>query len=352
MNGDKNEGNAGKARCRLNGNRNGNLAIYRRKRNNEYRSTGRCAYTCPEPVKRTHFDAPHHIGTPDSACPRTAPTGSDAFALQAPALGSGLGTPQEQSAPIKVKNTRIATESVRRESVTRQAIGTSARRQPIHDLAQIIPLHRVGQMVVEGRREEEGSRMEGGRREGARKEEGKGGEGLKQSHTTPSVNRQNQNHSPRPQNKPPHTPALQTSPPSRLPYASLPRQGREQRMDQHEPRGVREEEERVKRFPTGWRGRGRYGRRSREGVCWECEERGEEEDTQGRDGVDSQIPTSSTFDIEDLGPRTKDGLGQAGEDRAMAGGGMGELELLSVWGERAVDIILRMVNERKERKKF
>jgi hypothetical protein len=39
---------------------------------------------------------------------------------------------------------------------------------------------------------------------------------------------------------------------------------------------------------------------------------------------------SSTFGIEDLGPPRKDGLGQVGEDRAMAVGRMGELELLSV----------------------
>jgi hypothetical protein len=78
----------------------------------------------------------------------------------------------------------------------------------------------------------------------------------------------------------------------------------------------------------------------------------------------SQMLTSSTFGIEDLGPRTKEGLGLAGEERAMAGGRMGKLELLSVssredstarWcysnlvfgGERAVDIILRMENERE-----
>lgn len=34
----------------------------------------------------------------------------------------------------------------------------------------------------------------------------------------------------------------------------------------------------------------------------------------------SQMLTSSTFGIEDLSPRTKDGLGQAVEERAMAGG--------------------------------
>jgi hypothetical protein len=31
--------------------------------------------------------------------------------------------------------------------------------------------------------------------------------------------------------------------------------------------------------------------------------------------------TSSTFGIKDVGPRTKEGLGQVGEDRVMAGGG-------------------------------
>jgi hypothetical protein len=32
----------------------------------------------------------------------------------------------------------------------------------------------------------------------------------------------------------------------------------------------------------------------------------------------SQMLASSTLGIEDLGPRTKDGLGQAGEEKAMA----------------------------------
>jgi hypothetical protein len=69
--------------------------------------------------------------------------------------------------------------------------------------------------------------------------------------------------------------------------------------------------------------------------------------------------TSSTLAIEDLGPRTKDGLGQAGEDRAMAGGKMGECRRegslgygscklciktgileFRFGGERAVDIIV------------
>jgi hypothetical protein len=39
---------------------------------------------------------------------------------------------------------------------------------------------------------------------------------------------------------------------------------------------------------------------------------------------------TGAFGIEDLGPLTKEGLGQVGEDRAMVGGRMGELELLSV----------------------
>jgi hypothetical protein len=41
----------------------------------------------------------------------------------------------------------------------------------------------------------------------------------------------------------------------------------------------------------------------------EGEEQAEEEHAQGRGGVEGQMLTSSTFGIEDLGPRTKEGLG-------------------------------------------
>jgi hypothetical protein len=99
------------------------------------------------------------------------------------------------------------------------------------------------------------------------------------------------------------------------------------------------------------RGREVWAQEGEEDVCRESEERGRRLSAEaGSTAQRSQILTSSTLGIKDLGPRTKDGLGQAGEERVMAGGRMGELESLSVGGERAVDIILRMANERKERK--
>jgi hypothetical protein len=70
-----------------------------------------------------------------------------------------------------------------------------------------------------------------------------------------------------------------------------------------------------------------------EEVRWEGEERGRRSTRSAEAGLTGQRSptlTSSTLGIEDLGLRTKDSLRQAGEERAMAGRRMGELELLSV----------------------
>jgi hypothetical protein len=68
-------------------------------------------------------------------------------------------------------------------------------------------------------------------------------------------------------------------------------------------------------------------------VHGERKERGEEQHAKGRGGVDGPAqPDTHILHLRHrgLGPRTKEGLGQAGEERAKAGGRMGELELLSV----------------------
>jgi hypothetical protein len=85
----------------------------------------------------------------------------------------------------------------------------------------------------------------------------------------------------------------------------------------------------VKGLSTACGERGRYGRRSgrRKGVgSARSRERSRAE--AGSTAQRSQMLRYSTLGIKDLGPRTKEGLDQAGE--AMAGGRIGELELLSV----------------------
>ncbi|KAJ7907139.1 hypothetical protein B0H13DRAFT_1879849 [Mycena leptocephala] len=112
-----------------------------------------------------------------------------------------------------------------------------------------------------------------------------------------------------------------------------PRQHRGQCMAQHESK-EREQDNAVDERREGpWaleveRGREVWAEEREENMRRESEEQAEEEHAQGRGGVDaqrSQMLTSSTLDINDLGPRTKDGLGQAGEERAMAGGRMGSV---------------------------
>jgi hypothetical protein len=73
-----------------------------------------------------------------------------------------------------------------------------------------------------------------------------------------------------------------------------------------------------------------------EKVRWESEERGEE-DTQGQGGVDGPAePDAHVLHLwyRGLVPATKDGLGQAGEERAIVGGRMGELGV-------AVSVVVR-----------
>jgi hypothetical protein len=87
----------------------------------------------------------------------------------------------------------------------------------------------------------------------------------------------------------------------------------------------------VKGFPTGWRGRGSYRRMRRRKYIGSARSGGRRSTHRADAGSTaqwSQILTSSTLGIEDLGPWTNDGLGQAGEERVMAGGRMGEWELL------------------------
>ncbi|KAJ7788593.1 hypothetical protein B0H13DRAFT_1936576 [Mycena leptocephala] len=94
-------------------------------------------------------------------------------------------------------------------------------------------------------------------------------------------------------------------------------------------RGVREEEERnegvcpLLEVREGGVGAGGGG-----GSASGGKERGEEEHRQRRGGAQrSHMLTSSTLGIKDLGPRKRDGLGHAGEERAMAGGWMDQLQL-------------------------
>ncbi|KAJ7831354.1 hypothetical protein B0H13DRAFT_1915491 [Mycena leptocephala] len=82
-------------------------------------------------------------------------------------------------------------------------------------------------------------------------------------------------------------------------------------------RGVREEEGGEGVVDALEREREVLAQEGEEEVCWEGKEWGEEEHAQGSGGVEG--PAEPTLGIKDLGPRTKEGLGQAGEERAMAG---------------------------------
>jgi hypothetical protein len=86
----------------------------------------------------------------------------------------------------------------------------------------------------------------------------------------------------------------------------------------------------MKGLPTPWSEGGRYGHMSGRRKCvGRARSGGRRSMHRAEAGWRSQMLTSSTFGIEDLGPRTKEGLGQAGRG-AMEGGRMGQLDLLSV----------------------
>jgi hypothetical protein len=97
----------------------------------------------------------------------------------------------------------------------------------------------------------------------------------------------------------------------------------------------------VKGLPTSCSGRGRYRHRSRRGKCVGRARSGGRRSTRraeaGSTAQRSHTITSSTLGIEDLGPRTKEGLGQAGEESDGRGedGGAGVTISVVVRGQRS-----------------
>ncbi|KAJ7834930.1 hypothetical protein B0H13DRAFT_2288521 [Mycena leptocephala] len=206
---------------------------------------------------------------------------------------------------------------------------------------------------------EEGGTMEGRGMEGERNRGGSmGEEGVRTkeegmaAHRTPGVRK---NKSQNKNSPPPHTPAPQTSPPSppsgsptsvptpekgcgsgRVSCVVGTSSGRTAAAERRSGAGVGWERSKngVKGLSMRCRGRGRYGRRRARRKCVgrarSVGRRSTRRVEAGSTAQRSQMLMSSILGIEYLGPRTKDGLGQAGEKRAKAGGRIGELELLSV----------------------
>ncbi|KAJ7907154.1 hypothetical protein B0H13DRAFT_2503310 [Mycena leptocephala] len=259
-----------------------------------------------------------------------------------PGEGLFIGTSdQERSAPVKVKGTRIGT--ARFELATSQTQQRSANEQlaactlpasafrppvdacqwmaanthPIRDLAQTVPLHWAGEVVVRvvdpevryGRVERGGG--------------GGGGEGVLRKGVSERerIDGCTKDASPSLFPKPRHRP--------RLPNSPQPRQYREQAMTEHKPQ-EREQDNARAGASVGWErrkgvkgsavARGLERRREiqvqerEEKVRRESEERGEEEHLQGRGGVDS--PAEPYAHVLHLGHR---GLGPADEGRFRAG---------------------------------
>ncbi|KAJ7923146.1 hypothetical protein B0H13DRAFT_2405378 [Mycena leptocephala] len=268
---------------------------------------------------------------------------------------------------------RALSQKSRPEKQPKHKIKTHQRLlQPIRDLAQIIPLHRAGQMgvwVVDpeeggkdksealerrekgggreggtkegGRREEEGSRREGGR-EGGKEGGGEGMEtmcmtdGRPAAHTTrrPQTDKTKITHHRRKINhRIPLLPKPRQLP--RLPDPPPPRERRKKVGAQHQAQdsgrttaaerrsgagmGCERRKNGVNGLPMACRGRGVYGRRRGRRKCVGSA-RSTHRAEAGSTAQRSQMLTFSTLGIEDLGPWMKDGLGHAGEDRAMAEG--------------------------------
>ncbi|KAJ7907153.1 hypothetical protein B0H13DRAFT_1879866 [Mycena leptocephala] len=200
-----------------------------------------------------------------------------------------------------------------------------------------------GKKKEEKRREEDEGGEEGGRREGnkrgkegnERKGGGDGRPAARAAHHMPHAHelqaRTTEKDSPPPKPPPPKsTPNLATFPAFRIPHlrASIGNSmwGRAWVGEEDERGEGVDRDERLER--------GRYGKRSGSRKCvGNARSRGRTNRRRAEAGSTAQRShtlTSSTLGIEDLDPRTKEGLGQVGEERAKAGGRMGELELLSV----------------------
>ncbi|KAJ7847776.1 hypothetical protein B0H13DRAFT_2285528 [Mycena leptocephala] len=297
-----------------------------------------------------------HIRTPDSACPGIA---------RAPApKAKTTATPKKRSAPLKAKGTQIET-----------GYPPGPGKAQIRDLERLERgegeggeegVLRVREWRIREGKTERGNAKYGGRRNngGTRKEGERNGGGSKgeegvrtkeegmAAHRTPGVRK---NKSQNKNSPPPHTPAPQTSPPSppsgsptsvptpekgygsgRVSCVIGTSSGRTAAAERRSGAGVGWERKKngVKGLSMCCRGRGRYGRRRGRRKCIGRARSGGRRSTRraevGPTAQRSQMLMSSTLGIEDLGPQTKDGLGQAGEKRAKAGGRMGDLELLSV----------------------